>query len=149
MFKHILAPHDGSELSDQTLDRAIALAQTTGARLTVFNATAEAPFPVTNFGEEGRYDPDRARRFSVEADAHGQGIVTAAVERARAAGVAADFVLKTSDTPHRAIIDTAEELGCDVIVMASHGRRGINALLLGSETNKVLTHCRIPVLVCR
>ena len=65
------------------------------------------------------------------------------------AGVAVDFVLKTSDSPHRAIIDAAEELGCDVIVMASHGRRGINALLLGSETNKVLTHCKIPVLVCR
>ena len=80
MFKHILAPHDGSALSDQTLDRAIALAQTTGARLTVFNATAEAPFPVTNFGEEGRYDPERAKRFSVEANAHGQTIVTAAVE---------------------------------------------------------------------
>ena len=63
MFKHILAPHDGSALSDQTLDRAIALAQTTGARLTVFNATAEAPFPVTNFGEEGRYDPERAKRL--------------------------------------------------------------------------------------
>ena len=149
MFRHILAPHDGSQLSDQTLDCAIALAQTTGARLTGFNATAEAPFPVTNFGEEGRYDPERARRFSTEADAQGRAIVTAAVERAQAAGVTADFVLKTSDNPHRAIIDTAGALGCDVIVMASHGRRGINALLLGSETNKVLTHCKIPVLVCR
>jgi nucleotide-binding universal stress UspA family protein len=149
MFKHILAPHDGSPLSDRTLARAVELARTLGARLTVFNATAEAPYPVTNFGEEGRYDPERARRFTAEADAHGRAIVAPAAEQARAAGVAVDIVLKTSDNPHLAIIETAEERGCDLIVMASHGRRGINALLLGSETNKVLTHCRIPVLVCR
>lgn len=149
MFKHILAPHDGSPLSDQALVRAVELARLTAARLTLFNATAEPPFPVTNFGEEGRYDPERARRFTAEADAHGRSIVAAALEQARAAGVAADVVLKASDNPHRAIIETAEALGCDLIVMASHGRRGINALLLGSETNKVLTHCRIPVLVCR
>ena len=149
MFKHILAPHDGSPLSDQALARAVELARLTAARLTLFNATAEPPYPVTNFGEEGRYDPERARRFSAEADSHGRSIVAAAVEQARTAGVAADVVLKASDNPHRAIIETAEALGCDLIVMASHGRRGINALLLGSETNKVLTHCRIPVLVCR
>ena len=149
MFKHILVPTDGSPLSDQALDRAIALAQQLGARLTILNATAEAPYPVTNFGEDAHYDPDKSRRFAAEANAHGERIAAAAVSRAAAGGVAAESVLEVSDAPHRAIIHAATERGCDLICMASHGRRGINALLLGSETNKVLAHCTIPVLVCR
>lgn len=149
MFQHILVPTDGSPLSDQALGRAIGLARSLGARLTILNATAEPPFPVTNFGEDGRYDPEKSRRFAHEAATHGQRIVDAALARAREAGVAAELVLESSETPHRVIIHTAESRGCDLICMASHGRRGINALLLGSETNKVLAHCTIPVLVCR
>ncbi|NMG31802.1 universal stress protein [Aromatoleum evansii] len=149
MFQHILVPTDGSPLSDQALDRAIALARGLGARLTILNATAEPPFPVTNFGEDGHYDPEKTRRFAREAASHGQRIIDAALARAREAGVKANPVVESSETPHRVIIQTAESLGCDLICMASHGRRGINALLLGSETNKVLAHCTIPVLVCR
>ncbi|QDF96347.1 hypothetical protein CJ010_07250 [Azoarcus sp. DD4] len=149
MFKHILVPTDGSPLSDEAVERAIALAQTLGARLTILNATAEAPFPVTNFGEDGHYDPARSSRFAEQAAAHGQRIVEAAVARAQGAGVEAEHVLETSDVPHRAIIRAATERACDLILMASHGRRGLDALLLGSETHKVLTYCRIPVLVCR
>lgn len=149
MFQHILVPTDGSSLSDHALDRAIGLARELGARLTILNATAEAPFPVTNFGEDGHYDPEKSRRFAREAATHGQRIIDVALARAQAAGVDAEAVLESSEAPHRVIIHTAESRGCDLICMASHGRRGINALLLGSETNKVLAHCTIPVLVCR
>ena len=149
MFKHILVPTDGSPLSDEALVRAIALARDLRARLTILNATAEAPYPITNFGEDGHYDPEKSRRFAQQASAHGQRIVDAAVTRAREAGVDAEPVLETSDAPHQAIIRTATERACDLILMASHGRRGINALLLGSETNKVLAYCKIPVLICR
>ena len=149
MFKHILVPTDGSPLSDQALDRAIALARSLGARLTVLNATAEAPFPVTNFGEDGHYDPAKSRRVAEQATAHGRHIVDTALARVREAGVEAEHVLEANDAPHRAITRVATEHACDLIVMASHGRRGLNALLLGSETYKVLTYCKVPVLVCR
>jgi len=149
MFQHILVPTDGSPLSDEALGRAITLAQQLGARLTILNATAETPYPVTNFGEDGHYDPEKSRRFTQQAGAHGQRIVDAAVTRTRAAGVDAEAVLESSDSPHQLIIRVATERACDLILMASHGRRGINALLLGSETNKVLAHCTIPVLVYR
>jgi len=149
MFKHILVPTDGSPLSDHTLGRAIAFAHSLGARLTILNATAEAPFPVTNFGEDGHYDPSKARRFAQESSAHGQRIVDAALARAREAGLDAAALIEPCDAPHQAIVRVAAERACDLIFMASHGRRGINALLLGSETNKVLAYCKIPVLVCR
>lgn len=149
MFQHILVPTDGSPLSDRALERAIGLARALRARLTILNATAEPPFPVTNFGEDGHYDPEKSRRFAREAAMHGERIIDAALARARDAGVEADAVLESSEMPHRVIIQVAESRACDLICMASHGRRGINALLLGSETNKVLAHCTIPVLVCR
>jgi nucleotide-binding universal stress UspA family protein len=149
MFQHILVPTDGSPLSELTLERAINLAQSLGARLTILNAIAEAPFPVTNFGEDGHYDPDKSRRFAHDSRARGQRILDAAVARARDAGVDAEPVLEACDAPHQAIVRVAGERACDLIFMASHGRRGINALLLGSETNKVLAYCKIPVLVCR
>lgn len=149
MFKHILVPTDGSPLSDQALDRAIALARGLGARLTILNATAEAPFPVTSYGEDGHYDPARSQRFAERAAEHGRRIVDAGLARAQAAGVEARHLLEASEAPHRLIIRAAAEHACDLIVMASHGRRGLDALLLGSETHKVLTYCKIPVLVCR
>lgn len=149
MFKHILVPTDGSPLSDEAAARAIALAQTTGARLTIFNTSAEAPFPVTNFGEDGRYDPAKAEAFAQGAAAHGQAIVAALLAQAQAAGVPAEAVVEPGAAPGEAIIRVAESRGCDLIVMASHARSGLSALLLGSETQTVLTHCKIPVLVFR
>jgi nucleotide-binding universal stress UspA family protein len=131
MFKHILVPTDGSALSEETVAKAITFAQETGARLTIFNASAEPPFPVTNFGEEGRYDPGKAEAFAQDA------------------GVAVDYLVEPSASPGQAIIRVAERCGCDLIFMASHARSGFSALLLGSETQKVLTECKIPVLVFR
>jgi nucleotide-binding universal stress UspA family protein len=149
MFNHILVPTDGSALSEEALSRAIVLAQHTGARLTIFNASAEAPFPVTNFGEDGRYDPAKSEAFARDAAARGDQIVHAALATAQAAGLQADYVVEPSGSPARAIIRTAESRGCDLIVMASHARTGLTALILGSETQTVLTECKIPVLVFR
>jgi len=149
MFKHILVPTDGSPLSDETVAKAITFALATGANLTIFNASAEPPFPVTNFGEDGRYDPAKAESFAKDAAAHGEEIAHAAVDQARAAGVQVDYVVEPSGSPGQAIIRVAERCGCDLIFMASHARSGLSALLLGSETQKVLTECKIPVLVFR
>lgn len=149
MFKHILAPTDGSELSLRAVRVAADLARASGARLTLFHALPEPPLPVTGFGEDAQYDPDKPKRFSAAAQAQGQAFLDAAVEAARSAGIDAQAVFAAGDAPYQAIIRTADEQECDVIVMASHGRRGLDALLLGSETHKVLTHCKVPVLVCR
>lgn len=149
MFKHILVPTDGSVLSEETAAKAIDFARATGARLTIFNASAEAPFPVTNFGEDGHYDPARSQAFAKDAIAHGQAVAEAVAQRARDAGMQADVIVEPSGTPGRAIIRVAERCGCDLIFMASHARSGLSALLLGSETQTVLTECKIPVLVFR
>lgn len=149
MFNHILVPTDGSALSEEAVSRAITLAKQTGARLTIFNASAESPFPVTNFGEDGRYDPAKSEAFAKDAAARGDHIVHAVAAMIQAAGLQADYVVEPSESPGRAIIRTAESRGCDLIVMASHARTGLSALLLGSETQTVLTECKIPVLVFR
>ena len=149
MFKHILVPTNGSALSDETLVKAIEFAKAVGARITVFNASAEAPFPVTNFGEDGRYDPAKAEAFVKDAAAQGQSIAATALAAVQAAGIEAEAVVEASNAPGEAIIRVAERNGCDLILMASHARSGLSALLLGSETQKVLTECKIPVLVFR
>lgn len=149
MFKHILVPTDGSEVSNRVIDKAIALAQVLGAKLTFFNATPAAPMPITGSGDDARYDPDRPLRFAEAADKEAHAVLDPSIEAAKRAGLEADFVIDSSDMPYRAIIHAAETRGCDLIFMASHGRRGLEALLLGSETQKVLTHCKIPVLVYR
>lgn len=149
MFTHILVPTDGSSLSDEAVKHAITLAGTLKARLTVLNAISEPPFPVTNFGEDGHYDPEITRRYELHAEAQGKKIVEAAVRRARETGIEAEYVLEVDDSPHRTIVRLANDRSCDLIVMASHGRRGINALLIGSETQKVLTSCKVSVLVWR
>lgn len=149
MFKHILVPTDGSQLSDDAVRKAIAFAKDSGARLTIFTAVAEPPMPMTSFGEDARYDPEKPKRFTEAIERQARQILDAAVESATQSGVDADSALETSASPWQAIIRVAEDRQCDLIFMASHGRRGFDALLLGSETHKVLTHCRIPVLVCR
>lgn len=147
MFKHILVPTDGSDLSQQAVDRAIAFAVETGARLTFFNA--EPAFPAMYYGTGAIFDASMPRRFHDEVASVGQAILAKAAAQAQAGGVACDTLALASDSPYEAIIEAAGRCGCDLIFMASHGRRGIDALLLGSETQKVLTHSSIPVLVYR
>ena len=145
MFKHILIPTDGSDLSRKAVLYGVRLAKESGAKVTAL--TIAEPYRVASMDAvliaitEDEYE-EESRRMSDKA-----------LDQVKMAAVAADVPCETireiHDQPYRAIIDAAHALGCDLIVMASHGRRGISALLLGSETVKVLTHSTIPVLVYR
>ena len=147
MFKHILVPVDGSDLSKESARRAVSFAREAGARITAFFAKPE--YPVSYYGEGALIDPTTPEKFAELAEQQAQQVLDFVVELCQAAGVAVERLSLTSDIPYQAIIDAATQSGCDVIFMASHGRRGISALLLGSETHKVLTHSTIPVLVYR
>ena len=147
MFKHILVPTDGSDLSKETARRAVAFAKDVGARITAFFAKPE--YPVSYYGEGALIDPTTPEKFAELAEQQAQQTLAFVAELGAAAGVAVGTLSLTSDIPYQAIIDAATRAGCDLIFMASHGRRGFSALLLGSETNKVLTHSKIPVLVYR
>jgi len=147
MFKHILVPTDGSLLSSDTAKRAIAFAKETGARITFFFAKPD--YPVAFYGEGALIDPTTPEKFADMADQQANEILAASVASAKEDGVSAAGMSTVSDVPYEAIIDAADQAGADLIFMASHGRRGISGLLLGSETQKVLTHSKIPVLVYR
>jgi nucleotide-binding universal stress UspA family protein len=145
MFRHILIPTDGSDLSRKAVIYGVQLAKLSGARVTALTLTE--PYRVASmdavlvsvgedeYNEESRQSADRA--------------LEQARATAKASGVPCETVTEVHDQPWRAIIDVAHARECDLIVMASHGRRGMSALLLGSETVKVLTHSSVPVLVYR
>ncbi|OIP11053.1 MAG: universal stress protein [Rhodocyclales bacterium CG17_big_fil_post_rev_8_21_14_2_50_68_7] len=147
MFKHLLVPTDGSPLSEETMRRAVSFAKDAGARISFFFAKPD--YPISFYGEGAIMDPDSPEKFAAMADKQAKEILGAALKLAQEAGVEADTASAVSDMPHEAIIAEANARGCDLIFMASHGRRGISALLLGSETQKVLAHSKIPVLVYR
>ncbi len=149
MFKHILVPTDGSELSKTSAEKAIAFAKDSRAKLTFLNVLPEAPAPATGFSDDAHYDPAKPKRFLEESERQARKFVDPVLAQAKEAGVSADAVFLPSHAPHEAIIRAAQEHGCDLIFMASRGRSGLNALLLGSETHKVLNLCKIPVLVYR
>ena len=147
MFKHILVPTDGSPLSNAAAKSAIALAKSLGAKITIFFAAPEYhPKIVGEYVPRDFIGPQAyAERTRAVADKY-----VAAIEKLAAdAGVECTTYQATSDFPYEAIIEAAKKKKCDVIHMASHGRRGLSALVLGSETTKVLTHSTIPVLVYR
>ncbi|QCI67613.1 universal stress protein [Phreatobacter stygius] len=145
MYHHILIPTDGSPLSAMAVDKSIAFAQETGAGVTVL--TVVEPFHIFS-AEAEQLASSRAeyRRHAREAAANR---LADAELKARERGVPCSAIQVEHDHPYQAIIDTAAEKGCDLIAMASHGRRGVSALVLGSETVKVLTHSKTPVLVYR
>ena len=147
MFKHILIPTDGSELSRATAQRAVSFAKEAGARVTVFYAKPE--YPIAYFGEGALIDPTTPEKFTEMAEQQASELLGEVAGWCKEAGVECATTSATSDVPYEAIISAAEAAGCDLIFMASHGRRGISGFLLGSETNKVLTHSRVPVLVYR
>ena len=148
MYKHVLVPSDGSPLSDRAISEGIALAKHAGAKITLINVVAPYHVPVA-----GDHTSDAIkeieRRFLIELEQRAGDMLAKARERVVNAGVACDMVVCAGLHPHEEIIATAKRCACDLILMASHGRRGIQGLLLGSETVKVLTHCSIPVLVVR
>jgi nucleotide-binding universal stress UspA family protein len=148
VYKNILIPTDGSKLSTKAVKGAINLAKTLGAKVTVFYATPEYPTPV--YSEGAVFTSYVSRADFNRAQAEGAAKVLAAIEKlAASAGVAMTGEHAASNAPYESILKVAAKRKCDLIVMASHGRRGLSAMLLGSETQKVLTHSKIPVLVVR
>lgn len=149
MFQHLLVPVDGSELSANTADRAITFAKETGAQITFFFAKPE--YPLAFYGEGALIDPTTPERFAEMAEEQADEILSEAEAKSKAAaqGVKVASLSLTNAAPWEGIIAAAQQVGADLIFMASHGRRGISGLLLGSETQKVLTHSKIPVLVYR
>ena len=153
MYKHILLPTDGSSLSEQAARDGVRLSKSLGAQITVLHTTPlfyPDEFRVhAASAHAGRVYAGRAREhedFSKESAAR----ILEPIERmARDASVVCDLVHRVAARPWEAIIGVAAERGCDLIFMASHGRSGVSALLMGSETNKVVTQTKIPVLVWR
>ncbi len=145
MFKHILVPTDGSPLSAMAIKNAMSLAKSLNARATVL--TVIEPYHVFSTDPEQLADTEAAYRKRSHAEA--TRIVAEADEVAQRIGVAYATVQLEHEQVYRAIIETAIKRGCDLIAMASHGRRGVAALVLGSVTTKVLTHSSLPVLVYR
>ena len=147
MYKRILVPTDGSDLSVAAIQAATALAKLLGAHLMAINVMPKLGQLV--FPDYGAYEMLSEEAFEKETADEARTILAVAEEEAASLNVPCQTVMKRDSDTFRAIIDAANEYRCDLIVMASHGRRGVTGLLLGSETNKVLTHCRIPVLVYR
>ncbi|MEW6690263.1 MAG: universal stress protein [Pseudomonadota bacterium] len=147
MYKHILVPTDGSELSRKAVEAALEFARETRARVTAFTAVPEYQIP-----SEVELMSRRAvslESYEQQAKRIAHDTLQPVESSARAAGVDCDTDFTLSDQPYEAIIRAAQKHGCDLIFMASHGRRGISALIHGSQTQGVLTHSTIPTLVYR
>ncbi len=148
MYKHILVATDGSELSIKAIRTAVALASTTGAKLT--GVYVIAPFIASKYGEGVMYGPAISRkRYKGITEREAREALAAVWIEAGARRARCATMTITAENPWAGIIIAAKSKGADLIVMASHGRRGLAGIVLGSETTKVLTHSTIPVLVCR
>jgi nucleotide-binding universal stress UspA family protein len=144
MFKRILLPIDGSELSLRAVDLGVELAAKLGASVYAFHVIA--PLSASAYAVEFiQVDPE----YTIEASANAERYLAEVHQRATAAGVACNSSYQTDARPYSAIVEAARKHECDLIVMASHGWRGFDRLLLGSETHKVILNGDVPVLVCR
>jgi nucleotide-binding universal stress UspA family protein len=147
MYKHLLVPTDGSKLSAKAVTHSIELAKACGAKLTAFYASPDYPTPVY---EEGvYYMPMKRKEYAARCSKEADKILKPLISKAQEAGLEASSVHVIAAAPWEAILAAARKSKCDAIVMASHGRRGVSALLLGSETQRVLTHTKLPVIVVR
>jgi nucleotide-binding universal stress UspA family protein len=147
MYKQILLPTDGSRLSLKAAGHAIALAKAMRARLTAFHVSPEYPLAV--YADGVVFEPLAPEQYQAQCNEQAERILQVIAVRARAARVSFGAAHAFSPSPWTAILAAAKKQRCDAIVMASHGRRGVSALVLGSETQKVLTHSKLPVLVVR
>lgn len=147
MFKNILVPTDGTKLSMKAIDMALTLAKDAGASLTIM--TAIPPCPVMPAGDGYVLEPVSGEAWIRVMKKNADRILAVAAKRAQGKKVGVSFLAIDDSPAHEAIINTARQRKCDLIVMSSHGRGSLSALFLGSETMKVLSHSKIPVLVCR
>ena len=148
MFKHILVSTDGSKLSGKAIRTAVRLAGATGAKVT--GVYVIAPYAPPSYGEGMMYMPALSPKRYKELTGREARKALAAVEiEARTGDVKYATAALTADSPWEGIVRAARSKRSDLVVMASHGRRGLAGLFIGSETTKVLTHSKVPVLVCR
>ena len=145
MYKHILIPTDGSPLSEQAIRQGVALAKSLHARVT--GVTVSPPFHT--FAVDPAVVTDTPAQYAKHCEAQAAQSLGVIKDAAAISGVSCNVVHVVKDRPYEAIIETAHAEACDLIFMASHGRKGFSAVVLGSETTKVLTHSKTPVLVCR
>jgi nucleotide-binding universal stress UspA family protein len=146
MYRHILIPTDGSELAEHAVTHGLSLAKFLGAKVTVI-IVEEQPGALFAFS-----DPAVGAAFvelTEQIKKHAASVLDRAANAAKQAGVSCETIQVQDVPPYEAIIATATDRGCDLIVMASHGRSGLSAVVLGSVTNKVLTHAKTHVLVCQ
>ena len=145
MFKHLLVPTDGSPASEAAIQKSIEFAKSINARVTGMHV-----IPVFQvFTYQTEMLEDTREQFDKDNKVHAAQFLAVIEHAAQEAGVVCDTVSVMSDQPYEAIIKMAEDQGCDLIAMASHGRKGVKGFLLGSETQKVLVHSHKPVLVFR
>jgi nucleotide-binding universal stress UspA family protein len=136
MYKHILLPTDGSELAHKAVLHGLSLAKAVAARVTVLSV-------------QPSFTSDRFEEYAKELNAQAASVLNQIAVAAKAAGVQCETLQVTDNNPHEAIVAAAKDKGCDVIVMATHGRSGVASMLLGSVTAKVLAHATVPVVVYR
>ncbi|MFN6339760.1 MAG: universal stress protein [Cyanobacteriota bacterium] len=146
-YRHVLVPSDGTQLSAQALNQAIDLAKAFGAQLTLLHVQAPVPVPLVGMGD--MLDPTTVESLSRAAERESERVLRDARAAATREGLTIQTEIVKQDLPFRAIVDAVKRHGCDLIVMASHGRKGLSGLLLGSETQRVLLHSPVPVLVVR
>ncbi|MDR6302545.1 nucleotide-binding universal stress UspA family protein [Nitrobacter vulgaris] len=144
MYAHILISTDGSELAQKGVDHGLSLADENASKVTIITVTEPFPVPsISAWGMEGM-EPDRLKDTNTR---HAQAILSAAQAAAEEMGLTVETLHISNTSPAAAIVDAAKTQGCDLIVMASHGYRGIKRVLLGSQTTEVIATAHIPVLV--
>ena len=148
-YKHIMLPVDGSELSRKAEKECIAFAKSTKAKVTAIHVVSHFHLHYQPWATPKSVHTKIEKEHEEEAMAIAQKMISAVTKRVKSDGVECDGLVVVGDHPYEEIISNAENRKCDLIMMASHGLKGLNAVLLGSETVKVLTHTKIPVLVVR
>lgn len=145
MYKHLLIATDGTSVGQKAVEQGLQLAKEINAKVTAVTVT-EIWSALDVAGRDGLI---KIEKYEAAASEAAQAILTAFSAAAKEAGVAFKTIHVPDSSPSDGIVHTAEHEGCDLIVMASHGRRGINKLLLGSQAQSVIAHAKIPVLICR
>ena len=145
MFKTILLPTDGSDLSDKATATAVEFAKLNSAK--IVSITVIQPLPLASLGDGGAVID--SGELAVKMQEAARSYIDKVAAAARAAELAFEGVISVSHTPYEEIVEAAKKFDCDLIMMASHGHKGINKLLLGSQTDKVLANTTLPVLVLR
>jgi nucleotide-binding universal stress UspA family protein len=145
MYRKIVVATDGSEIAGKAVDQAIALAKELGAKLTAVTVTE--PYEAIAFAETiGLIDPSEYKK---QCDEHANNVLSEVVAKAKISSIVPETIHQDEHWHYAGVIAAAENSGADLIIVGSHGRRGVEALLLGSQAVKLLTHTKIPTLVVR